>query len=138
MDGQPIDEPSAPAPAGTAAAPDNAVTVRGLSKVYRAQGKSPENLALKGVDLDIPRGALFGLLGPNGAGKSTLINILAGLANKTDGAAAIWGYDLDRDPRAPARRSGSSRRSSTSTRSSRRASCSTYRPGSTACRSASA
>ena len=96
MDGQPINEPRART---SAAMPDNAVTVRGLNKVYRAQGKSPEKLALTGVDLDIPRGALFGLLGPNGAGKSTLINILAGLVNKTDGSAAIWGYDLDRDPR---------------------------------------
>jgi ABC-2 type transport system ATP-binding protein len=39
------------------------------------------------------------LLGPNGAGKSTLINILAGLVNKTDGNAAIWGFDTDEHPR---------------------------------------
>ena len=50
--------------------------------------------ALKGLDLDIPRGSFFGLLGPNGAGKSTLINILAGLVVKSSGTARIWGYDI--------------------------------------------
>ncbi|WP_366658117.1 ABC transporter ATP-binding protein [Fodinicurvata sp. EGI_FJ10296] len=79
--------------------PVNAVSVSGLEKTYRASGKSPAKVALKGIDLDIPRGQIFGLLGPNGAGKSTLINILAGLVMKTAGTASIWGYDIDRDPR---------------------------------------
>jgi ABC-2 type transport system ATP-binding protein len=51
------------------------------------------------VTFDVPRGSIFGLLGPNGAGKSTLINILAGLVNKTSGAATIWGFDIDEHPR---------------------------------------
>ena len=79
--------------------PDDAVSVRGLDKVYRGQGKAPPKHALKGIDLEIPRGCLFGLLGPNGAGKSTLINILAGLVIKTGGTASIWGFDLDGDAR---------------------------------------
>lgn len=79
--------------------PEQAVSVKGLTKTYKAAGKAPAKLALDDVDLDIPRGSLFGLLGPNGAGKSTLINILAGLVNKTAGAAAIWGFDLDRETR---------------------------------------
>ena len=79
--------------------PDMAVTVRGLSKTYRSSGKTGAKTALKAVDLDIPRGALFGLLGPNGAGKSTLINILAGLVNKTAGSASIWGFDIDASAR---------------------------------------
>ena len=78
-------------------APDNAVELRGLTKVY---GKAPGRPALDRVDLAIPRGSLFGLLGPNGAGKSTLINILAGLVVKTAGTARVWGIDIDRDPRA--------------------------------------
>jgi len=82
-----------------AALPAFAVSVRGLTKTYKASGKTKAMTALKGVDLDIPRGCLFGLLGPNGAGKSTLINILAGLVNKTAGSATIWGYDIDADPR---------------------------------------
>src|ERR687895_809048 len=55
--------------------------------------------ALNAIDLDIPRGSLFGLLGPNGAGKSTLINILAGLVVKTSGTACLWGIDIDEHPR---------------------------------------
>jgi ABC-2 type transport system ATP-binding protein len=77
--------------------PALAVEVRGLGKVYRSRdGAKP---ALIDVDLEIPRGALFGLLGPNGAGKSTLINILAGLVTKTSGTARVWGFDIDRKPR---------------------------------------
>jgi ABC-2 type transport system ATP-binding protein len=79
--------------------PVNAVEVRGVEKIYRAQGRIPAKHALNAVDLAIPRGSLFGLLGPNGAGKSTLINIMAGLALKTAGKVDIWGIDIDRDPR---------------------------------------
>jgi ABC-2 type transport system ATP-binding protein len=75
--------------------PDNALEIRGLTKVY-AGGKK----ALDNVTLDVPRGMIFGLLGPNGAGKSTLINILAGLVNKTAGTAKVWGIDIDKDARA--------------------------------------
>ena len=73
---------------------DAAISIRGLSKIYKG-GKR----ALFDVDLDIPRGQIFGLLGPNGAGKSTTINILAGLVNKTAGHVDIWGFDIDKDPR---------------------------------------
>jgi ABC-2 type transport system ATP-binding protein len=72
----------------------SAISIRGLEKTY-AGGKR----ALKGIDLDIPRGSMFGLLGPNGAGKSTMINVLAGLVNKTGGSANIWGFDIDEHPR---------------------------------------
>lgn len=71
-----------------------AIEIRGLGKTYK-DGKR----ALDGITLDVPRGTIFGLLGPNGAGKSTLINILAGLVNKTEGAAKIWGFDIDEEPR---------------------------------------
>ncbi|MEE4119575.1 MAG: ABC transporter ATP-binding protein [Paracoccaceae bacterium] len=77
----------------------NAIDIEGLSKTYRAEGGMPEKVALEGVDLAIPRGAIFGLLGPNGAGKSTLINILAGLVTKTTGRVSIWGFDQDVNPR---------------------------------------
>src|SRR5215813_8359789 len=88
----------AAAPAGL---PDDAVAVRGLNKTYRAKSGTAKR-ALIDIDLSIPRGSLFGLLGPNGAGKSTLINILAQLVIKTSGTVAIWGIDLDREPRAAA------------------------------------
>jgi len=73
---------------------DAAIRIDQLCKTY-AGGKR----ALDGVTFDVPRGEIFGLLGPNGAGKSTLINILAGLVNKTDGHASIWGFDIDEHPR---------------------------------------
>jgi len=79
--------------------PANAIEVHGLEKTYAGSRKSPPKTALRGVDLIIPRGSMFGLLGPNGAGKSTLINILAGVVNKTGGTAAIWGRDIDARPR---------------------------------------
>jgi ABC-2 type transport system ATP-binding protein len=80
--------------------PVNAVEVRGLTKVYRGNGKLPPKRALDKIDLAIPRGSIFGLLGPNGAGKSTLINILAGMVIKTEGKAIIWNIDIDQAPRA--------------------------------------
>ncbi|PRY78066.1 ABC-2 type transport system ATP-binding protein [Yoonia maritima] len=78
---------------------DNAIEISGLKKTYAATGRSPAKEALKGIDLNIPRGSIFGLLGPNGAGKSTLINILAGLVVKTEGSVKIWGFDQDTNPR---------------------------------------
>jgi len=77
----------------------NAIEIEGLRKVYAAQGREAPKEALKGVDLAIPAGSIFGLLGPNGAGKSTLINILAGLVTKTSGKVRIWGFDQDVNPR---------------------------------------
>ncbi|KAA9010519.1 ABC transporter ATP-binding protein [Histidinibacterium aquaticum] len=76
-----------------------AIEIQGLRKTYRATAKTEAKEALTGVDLDVPRGSIFGLLGPNGAGKSTLINILAGLVVKTAGTVKIWGFDQDRNPR---------------------------------------
>lgn len=77
----------------------NAIEISGLRKTYRGAKGEPEKEALKGIDLNIPRGSVFGLLGPNGAGKSTLINILAGLVLKTEGRVNIWGFDQDENPR---------------------------------------
>ena len=77
----------------------NAIELRGLKKTYTATKKTEAKTALSGIDLDIPRGAIFGLLGPNGAGKSTLINILAGLVKKSAGSVNIWGFDQDENPR---------------------------------------
>ena len=77
----------------------NAIELRGLKKTYAATKKTKAKTALSGIDLDIPRGSIFGLLGPNGAGKSTLINILAGLVKKSAGSVNIWGFDQDENPR---------------------------------------
>ena len=91
---------AAPADTAPGAGPRLAIEIRGLAKTYAGRGKSAPKVALKGIDLEVPRGAFFGLLGPNGAGKSTLINILAGLVNKSAGTARIWDHDIDTERRA--------------------------------------
>jgi len=80
--------------------PEFALEATGLRKTYAGSKKAEPKEALKGVDLKVRRGSIFGLLGPNGAGKSTFINIFAGLVNKTGGTARTWGIDIDTDSRA--------------------------------------
>jgi ABC-2 type transport system ATP-binding protein len=79
--------------------PKYAIEARGVVKTYPATKTTPEMKALKGIDLTVPRGSIFGLLGPNGAGKSTFINILSGLCRKTAGSVKIWDRDIDVRPR---------------------------------------
>ncbi len=76
-----------------------ALEIRGLEKIYAASKGEAAKHALKGIDLSVRQGQIFGLLGPNGAGKSTTINILAGLVRKTAGTAMVWGFDIDEQPR---------------------------------------
>ncbi len=64
-----------------------AVSCKGLHKRFG------RHVALDGLDLEVPRGSLFGLLGPNGAGKSTTLRILAGLVRADAGDAALFGVD---------------------------------------------
>ena len=80
-------------------APNNAIEIKGLTKIYKDRKTNQPLTALNNIDLTIPRGSLFALLGPNGAGKSTLINILVGLVNKTQGQVNIWNYDIDSQTR---------------------------------------
>ena len=78
---------------------DPAIRARQVHKIYKGSGNAPDKEALKHIDLEVPRGSIFGLLGPNGAGKSTFINILAGLVVKTAGEVEVWGFDIDKNPR---------------------------------------
>jgi putative ABC transport system ATP-binding protein len=72
--------------------PQNAFRVAGLTKVYQV-GETQVH-ALRGIDLDLPRGELVVILGPSGSGKSTLLNILGGLDQPTDGTVSFMGRDL--------------------------------------------
>jgi ABC-2 type transport system ATP-binding protein len=54
--------------------------------------------AVNGIDLDVPRGELFGLLGPNGAGKTTTLRMIAGILRPTSGVVEVGGVDIQRHP----------------------------------------
>ncbi len=73
-------------------ATDDVITVRGLVKRYGTVE------AVRGIDLDVRRGEIFGFLGPNGAGKSTTISILCTLVEATAGTATVAGQDVVRQP----------------------------------------
>jgi len=69
-----------------------ALTIHGLTKTY---GRVP---ALRGVDLEVGRGEIFGFLGPNGAGKTTTIRCLLDLIRPDGGTARVLGLDPRADP----------------------------------------
>ncbi len=88
-------------PASDSAAQGAAVALRGVSKHYGALR------AVDGVDLDIPRGEIFGLIGHNGAGKSTLFKMMLGLVPATQGSLCVGGVAVGgRDFRAARRQLG--------------------------------
>jgi ABC-2 type transport system ATP-binding protein len=66
---------------------DLAIRTRRLTKMFRRR------LALTELNLDVPRGIVFGYLGPNGAGKTTTIRLLTGLIRPTSGSAMVFGFD---------------------------------------------
>lgn len=65
-----------------------AIVARGLVKTFGALR------AVDGIDLDVPRGTIFGILGPNGAGKTTLLRMFATLLKPDAGSAQLMGHDL--------------------------------------------
>ncbi len=71
---------------------ETAYSVQKLRKIY-GEGEAAVH-ALRGVDLDIPKGEFVVLLGPSGSGKSTLLNILGGLDRGTDGDVRFMQHDL--------------------------------------------
>ena len=75
----------------TVAGAEAAVRTTGLTKRFGSV------VALDSLDLEVPRGSIFGLLGPNGAGKTTTIRILTGLAHATGGSAEVAGIDVSDD-----------------------------------------
>ncbi len=77
---------AAPAPAREAGSP---ITVRGVCKVFRSQGR--EVVALDGIDLEIAAGEFVCLLGPSGCGKSTLLNAMAGFSPPSKGELLVDG-----------------------------------------------
>jgi ABC-2 type transport system ATP-binding protein len=72
------------------------IRTRDLRKTFKGRAGAVE--AVKGVDLDVKAGEIFGFLGPNGAGKTTTLRMLATLIPPTSGEATVAGVDLLRDP----------------------------------------
>jgi ABC-2 type transport system ATP-binding protein len=83
---------------------DVAVQAEGLVKTYGGRSGTVE--AVRGVDLRIETGEVFGFLGPNGAGKSTTVRMLTTLLSITAGTARVAGIDVAKDPDAARRRMG--------------------------------
>jgi ABC-2 type transport system ATP-binding protein len=81
-----------------------AVEAQGLVKTYRSRAGTVE--AVRGVDLRVEAGDVFGFLGPNGAGKSTTVRMLTTLLSFTSGTARVAGVDVAREPDAVRRRIG--------------------------------
>lgn len=74
---------------------DGAIAIRGLSKTYLDFWRRPRTQALRGLDLSVGRGEVFGLLGPNGSGKSTTIKIVLGLVRPTSGSVSVLSLPPD-------------------------------------------
>jgi ABC-2 type transport system ATP-binding protein len=66
-----------------------------LTELTKRYGKFT---AVDGIDLEVPRGELFGLLGPNGAGKTTSIRMIAGILRPTSGTVTVGGIDIQARP----------------------------------------
>ncbi len=64
---------------------DAAIATSGLTKRFRSRA------VVDGIDLDVPRGSVFGFLGPNGSGKTTTIRMLLGLVAPSAGEATVLG-----------------------------------------------
>ena len=92
-------------PTTTAAA--EIISVRGLRKSFkgrRGKGRAAAVEAVRGIDLTVSEGEIFGFLGPNGAGKSTTLRILSTLVSADEGTVRIAGFDVRKAP-AKVRRS---------------------------------
>ena len=87
------------------------IEARDLRRTYKTstgtfRRRTIEVEAVRGVNLSVEQGELFGLLGPNGAGKTTTIKMLITLLIPTAGSARVLGYDVVRDVREVRKRIG--------------------------------
>jgi ABC-2 type transport system ATP-binding protein len=79
----------------------NIIETTDLRKQFKArQGKGKPQLveAVRGINMTVQKGEIFGFLGPNGAGKSTTLRMLSTLLQPDGGAATVAGHDLRREP----------------------------------------
>jgi len=82
-------EPANPsATANGTNSPDMAISVSGLTKIY------DERTVVDHLDMEVPRGAIYGFLGPNGSGKTTTIRMMCGLLTPNAGSGQCLGFDI--------------------------------------------
>ncbi len=89
-----LTEPSAPPrPQTSASATERplAIEARGLVKRF------DDTLAVDGIDISVPEGAIYGILGPNGAGKTTTLRMLLGIIDPDAGVRRVFGHDRPHD-----------------------------------------
>ena len=77
------------------------IAARGLTRTFKGGIE-----AVRGIDLTVDAGEVFGFLGPNGAGKTTTVRMLCTLLPPTEGAATVAGYDVVKDAGEVRRRIG--------------------------------
>ncbi|HEY0783360.1 MAG TPA: ATP-binding cassette domain-containing protein [Thermoanaerobaculia bacterium] len=84
------------------------IETRALKKSFTSRQRREKKVveAVRGVDLNVAEGEIFGFLGPNGAGKTTTLRMLATLIEPDDGSATVAGADLRREPGEVRRRIG--------------------------------
>ena len=70
------------------------ISLRGLTRTFG------DLVAVDHLSLEIAKGEIFGLVGPDGAGKTTTLRLITGLADATEGAALVAGFDVAKDPTA--------------------------------------
>src|SRR3979490_978415 len=76
-------------------ASEHAIAAHALTRTFKGGIE-----AVRGIDLTVAAGEVFGFLGPNGAGKSTTVRMLCTLLAPTSGQAVVAGYDVVGDPGA--------------------------------------
>src|SRR5690242_13961371 len=76
--------------------PGMIIETKGLRKSFKSRKTIVE--AVRGVDMQVEAGEIFGFLGPNGAGKTTTLRMLATLLQPDGGQALVAGHDLRREP----------------------------------------
>ena len=76
--------------------PEFCVETVGLCYCYAGQGSGEHGSGLTDVNLQVPKGCIYGFLGPNGAGKTTTLRLVLGLLRKQQGSVALFGREFSK------------------------------------------